>query len=403
MSNGVIDPPEVVVSPDGTSTGIGSVDTRGDGVNEPVFGSGGSRYFDQHSEYPFPNNAVVTINGALYWEWESVLVTAEIGGVPPIQFRLSTSEQEPWPEDWAFLRIRPDDQCTVHLDGQRACDGKVVTRQVYYDARQHAVQIQGWDKTGILNHASADSKTGEMKNKISSDMIKELAQKHGVQTKMLGTVPSFKIPRFANQPGEAAREAIEKLARHAGLHVFGTPSGELLLIGEGMGTGYGELIEGRDILIGREQISSLEKPQNMAQSQSAGSDNVSMGEAAHGQHADGADGGGDMATSMFQRVLSELPSSGIDQLKQRARIEDNVGDQLKIIVTLTVLGWQRPSGGLWWPYDIVYVDAPMLIMKRPLILRKVTFSQDNATGSRSELELVNPTALGASKAQSGGE
>src|SRR5215471_4998759 len=115
MSNGTIELPDVVVqapTPDEAPT-----------PDRPAGSL--SRYFDQVTVYPYPNHAVVTINGTPYWEWESVWVQHEFGGVPPIQFRLSTSEQEPWPEDWAFLRIRPDDQCTVHLDTFRVCKGKV--------------------------------------------------------------------------------------------------------------------------------------------------------------------------------------------------------------------------------------------------------------------------------------
>jgi prophage tail gpP-like protein len=360
-----------------------------------------SRYFDQITVYPYPNHAVVTINGAPYWEWKSVWVQHEFGGVPPIKFQLSTSEQEPWPEDWAFLRIRPNDKCTVHLDSFLACRGKVVTRQVYYDSRQHAIQIQGTDKTGDLAHMSADTKTGEYKGLTADALIKSIAGKHGIGTKTIGSIPGFKIPRFSVTPGESAREAIEKVARHAGLFVSANENGDLELIGNEWSGGYAELIEGRDILIGREQITAYDKPQNMAQSQSAGTDETSMGEAAHGQHADGPSGGGDMSMGGFQRVLSELPSSGIQQLLQRARIEDNVGEQNKIIVTLTVLGWQRPGGGLWRVRDMVFVDAPMLIMKRALIVRKVTFTQDDSTGSRTELELVDPKGMSA-KAQAGG-
>jgi prophage tail gpP-like protein len=75
-------------------------------------------------------------------------------------------------------------------------------------------------------------------------------------------------------------------------------------------------------------------------------------------------------------------------LAKRAQIEDNVGLQYSILVTLTVLGWQRPGGGLWWPYDIIWVKAPMLIMDRPLVVKAVTFTQDNTNGSRTEIVLV---------------
>ena len=131
-------------------------------------------------------------------------------------------------------------------------------------------------------------------------------------------------------------------------------------------------------------------------------DSTTPAENVSGQHSEGQGGGGQMSTDLHQRVLSELPSMGLDQLMQRARIEDNVGDALSIVVTLTMLGWQKDGGGLWWPLDIVYVHSPMLIMDRPLILRQVIFTQDDETGTRSTIELVNPTAYNAGMATASG-
>jgi prophage tail gpP-like protein len=74
---------------------------------------------------------------------------------------------------------------------------------------------------------------------------------------------------------------------------------------------------------------------------------------------------------------------------QRARIEANVNDSLKISVTIVHLGFQRPSGGLWQPGQIAYVHSPMLIMDRQLLLKAVTYSQDSSGGSTATLELVN--------------
>jgi prophage tail gpP-like protein len=60
-----------------------------------------------------------------------------------------------------------------------------------------------------------------------------------------------------------------------------------------------------------------------------------------------------------------------------------------------VHGWLKPSGGLWHRGQNVTVQSPMLVMNGvPLILKSVTFSQDNSTGTRSMLELVNTKALG---------
>jgi prophage tail gpP-like protein len=361
-----------------------------------------SAYFQRYEVYPYPNHCVVNINGSLYWEWETVQVHVEIAASPPRTFRLTVSEQTPWASDWAFLRIRPDDKCTIWLDGFKVITGKVITRQVFYDAKQHTVEIQGWDLSGVLNHATADTQTNEYKNQTPEALIGAIAGRHGVGKKTLGTIPSFKVDRFSVTPGESAREAITKIANAAGAQVSADENGNLELIGTDAQGGYAEAIEGVNILIGRETITSTETPKNLATAQRPGSDDQSGAEVAHQQHAQGQGGGGQMQTNMFARVLGEIPSMGIEQLKQRARIEDNVGDANSITVTLTMLGWQKPNGGLWWPMDIVFVESPMLIMERPLILKAVTYTQDDQSGTRSTIELVNMTAFGGGKAQASG-
>jgi prophage tail gpP-like protein len=381
--------------------GIGVQATRP--TNEIVYSRGAdSSYFMRYEVYPYPNHCVVDINGQLYWEWKTVEVHVEIGATPPRTFRLTVSEQTPWATDWAFLRIRPDDKCTIWLDGYKVITGKVITRQVYYDAKQHSVEIQGWDLSGVLDHATADTQTNEYKNQQPVPLMSAIAGKHGVGTKVLGTISKFNIDRFSVTPGESAREAINKIAAAAGARISADENGNMEIIGTGFQGGYAEAIEGVNILIGRETISSTETPKNLAQAQRPGNDQQSGAEVAHQQHAQGQGGGGQMQTNMFARVLNELPSMGVEQLMQRARIEDNVGDGNSIQVTLTFLGWQKPNGGLWWPRDIVFVDSPMLIMERPLICKSVTYTQDDETGTRSTVLLQNMTAWGGGAAQASG-
>ncbi|MBO0716539.1 MAG: hypothetical protein J2P55_04285, partial [Rhizobiales bacterium] len=51
--------------------------------------------YSRIAHFPFPNRAVVIINGVPYWEWTSVQVEVEANGNPISKFRLTTSEQVP--------------------------------------------------------------------------------------------------------------------------------------------------------------------------------------------------------------------------------------------------------------------------------------------------------------------
>ena len=66
------------------------------------------------------------------------------------------------------------------------------------------------------------------------------------------------------------------------------------------------------------------------------------------------------------------------------------------LVTIGLVGWQRPGlGGLWIPLaDNVTVNSPMLVLNnQSLMLKAVTYTQDNRSGTRATLELVNPYGL----------
>jgi hypothetical protein len=122
MANGTIELPPVDVTPGaGGNTGTGGVGK--DGTSSASGGSvtgtpwTHSQYFDQIARPPYLGNCVVYIDGQEYFEWESVEVKLSRSGNPRSSFRLTVSEQEPWPEDWAFLRIMPRDKCAVYLDG----------------------------------------------------------------------------------------------------------------------------------------------------------------------------------------------------------------------------------------------------------------------------------------------
>ena len=62
---------------------------------------------------------------------------------------------------------------------------------------------------------------------------------------------------------------------------------------------------------------------------------------------------------------------------------------------VTVQGWMD-GGKLWGPPGTEYsVESPTLIMHGDMLKAKsITFSQDNATGTRTTLELCNALAMG---------
>jgi len=404
MANDVIELPEVTVSPDQPASGQGGAGglTSGDVQLPP-----------QRTQQPYPFHAVVVINGQEYWEWESVHVRLSIRDNPPRIARFTCSEQEPMGQSWAAMRIRPGDHCEIFLDGYLVITGQVSTRQVYFDANQHACEITAVGMTEVLGHGSVISKTGEWRNVPLVGLVQSVVKPYGLSVHTMGDISSEKFPRVASMPGEKARELIDKHANARKTEVGETANGDLLLQGTMGGGGMATLIQGRNILIGRETIHN----QNIAAGQNFPSPNGGGGgEQAYttsGQRPGTDDDWGANPThqtydqqnssakfaSGFRpsMVTSEIPAWAKGLLKFRGGIENNVDDENQIFVNITVLGWQVPGlppeeGGLWEPGDLVDVESDWLIMHRPLKLKAVTFSQDNETGTRSTLELVNNAA-----------
>jgi prophage tail gpP-like protein len=365
-----------------------------------------SQYFDRIERPPYLGRCVVYINGQEYYEWETVQVKLSITENPRYSFRLTVSEQEPWPEAFAFMRIMPPDKCAVYLDGFQVIRGIVITRQVYYDAGQHTVEIQGAGYSEVMSRGAFVSQTGEFKDKSMMDIARSAASPYGVGVQSQGNVPQDKFDRFSIQPGERAMDAVERAARQMGVFLTSNPAGELVLLGsDGFANVGDNLVEGVNILTGHEIIHSVMAASGYAaESQKGGSDDEWGPKVTHQLHTEQG-GGGFSPDFMPQRVLSEHPSGSLDMLKKRVKMEKDADDLNQIWATITHLGWRTPSqSALWIPGQTVVIDAPMLVLhNKPLRLKTVTFTLDNQSGTRATLELFNRAAETGQKPEPTGE
>lgn len=350
----------------------------------------------QIKQYPYLQRAVLEVNGERFWEWETIQVRHAIHETPPYTARFTCSESErAYPAiRWAW-RIKPGDHCTIKLDGWLALTGFVTTRQAFYDAHQHTVEIQVTGLDAMAGHTSVQHKSGEEKNKKPEDIAKKLGEQLGLNLKVMGGSLSKEIDRFSIRPGETMHNAMERLARTGNFHMTADEQGNMVWLSQPLGI-HSTVVEGINILEGREIIHSLSAVgEYTAQNQGTGSDDLGkIADWTHQRFHDQAGSTGFSPGKMAQTILTEIPAFQKGLLESRAKIESNVNDMYQIWVTVTTLGWQRPEGGLWVRGQIVHVDSPMLIMNRDLVLKAVTFSQDNQSGTRSTLELVNRAALG---------
>src|SRR5262245_4809282 len=152
--------------------------------------------------------AEITVNGKVYRDWESVLVRdAEMESSD--FFKFTCSEGKPLSKNWADIRIRPGDRCTIKLAGQLAITGFVETRQVAYTGNAHGIEISGHSNTRALSYGAAQTKTGEMKNKSYTEIANEITKPFGIKFKPIGNVSQKKFERVHIPPGQTAWEFLE--------------------------------------------------------------------------------------------------------------------------------------------------------------------------------------------------
>ena len=345
--------------------------------------------------------AILTVAGQEYKDWESVSVKHQLREMPAYSCRFTCSEASPLSLHLSKLQIMPGTYCTVTLAGQLAFTGKVTTRQVFVDARRHHIEIQCANNLQLAV-SSVISKTGEWKDKQPEQIIRDVLKPLKINLKIEGgALPNFKIPRYSATPGESVHDFIDTLTRHLGkdgsaigIAHTADEQGNFCILTDSIGGGD-SLIEGKNMIEGREVIYDP--------LQAGGVPSPNQGPGNNDQW------GAKVASIPFVSktfdtmgpkyvpsvVVPEIPFFHKELQQARAFSESNWLQESYVTVYGTVYGWLKPSGGLWKRGQNVTVQSPMLVMNGvPLILKSATFSQDNSTGTRTQLELVNTKALG---------
>jgi prophage tail gpP-like protein len=347
--------------------------------------------------WPKPSElAILVVRGQNYQDWESVMVRHAQVETPYYTFRFTCSEPMPFAKNFAVMRIQPGDPCTIILAGEPAFHGLVHTRQVFYDGHRHYIEIQGASNILGLSHASAVSKTGEFNNVSYEQYARALLQPFGIALKPEGgSIPGTKFPRLSNAPGTTVMDALEiPLRSLGGINLTTDVQGNLVAIISSPTGGSDVVEEGKNILEGREIIFNPGMAQGLyGMAQKPGGDEESGAKVSHSPFTSAMQSG---ITQSIPHVFPlEIPGWTGEALKGRVNADSAWQYEDRITVFITVQGWLRPSGGLWYRNQQVSVISPMLIMQgnEQLFAKTVTFTQDNRSGTRTVLELCNKLAM----------
>jgi prophage tail gpP-like protein len=240
------------------------------------------------------------------------------------------------------------------------------------------------------------TKTGEFRDKGVSHIAQQLLKPHGIGWKEYGPVNNRPFPRVNIAPGESVWNTIDMLVRQRGGWLGSDVDGSMHIRTQWDAIGDA-LIEGVNILEGRETMTISQggggdvdgKGVDVTDTQKSGNNKEWGAKVAHdpsGQADKTIDLKlGNRGVHAPVRTIAEHPG-GKEDAKDRATKEADKRGAESLVVQIVVLGWLKPSGGLWKPGDKIHIKSPMLIIDEMMDLTSATFTQDSKSGTRTTLE-----------------
>jgi prophage tail gpP-like protein len=339
-------------------------------------------------EFPKPE-CKVTVNGVDYTGWTEVEIEASMTEAART-FRLQVSE-EGTEAGFMSWQIRPDDEATIDLDGQRAVTGYIDARQAAYSGDTHTIQISGRSKTADIIDSSVDEEGGQFNDYKLEAIAQRLAKKHKVKTKTGKEETKEPFKDVQVQPGETVHELVERLARLRGKTVTDDKDGNLVIDEADLDKeAECHLIEGVNILEAAATLRSDKKFKKVkVKGQRQGSDEEDDEDVSEVE----AETEDEDATR--ERTLVLLAEEPITKEDAKTRTDQEVARRAAegIEAEVTVWGWHMFPGKLWEPGAMVHLTSPMLLVDRKMIVKSLSWKQSDSAGTITVLKLTPPEAL----------
>lgn len=340
-------------------------------------------------------------------DWLSVEVQQSIDKFSYRYFRLVCAEAS----QIGKLRLMPGlneggssiDYVDIYLDGQPAIlQGVIADRQVAFDANRHAVQISGVGKGFLAELSSIDKPGGQYRNYTFEAIAKDVLKPLGLDFKAVGAPDGFDTP-FRNvvvHTGETHADLLHRLARQRGVWLTTDEKGNYVAIGDKGGGGGFRYEEGRNILAATCSITLPAAERVVGNAQAQGSDDKFGREAAEIQAKGKVE---NAVPGTTRKILAEMPLTP-KELQMRTDMLTKAISATAVEVGITYVGWLNPAGKLWRLEDKedVTVKSPRLFPtqdgSQTLKVWGYRYSQNDQTGTTTTIDLVNPTAYGARRA-----
>jgi prophage tail gpP-like protein len=297
------------------------------------------------------------------------------------------------------LRLRPSMPCTLSAGGEPIITGYIRDVKPSFDGDRHSVSVSIVSRTVDLVEASIDHPTGFLKDQD----LKAIAQAfdtEGVGVDVHGSYPK-EARRLVNL-GESWFDHVEPLARSHFAFIYDDEKGRAQIADKIRGSHAGGLSSGPggNIIAGSATLSERERfgTVKVRGQSSRGETREALQPEAEAQ--DGAVG------RKRTRIIVIEGEATPAKLKKRAEVQIAVGAGYSTTAQVTVSGWRDRGGMIFRPHYTIHLAEPRLYVDRVMAIQSVRLTQSigrGGPGTRAELTLVEPRALGGGGGGGGGK
>lgn len=330
----------------------------------------------------------LTVNGTSYGGWKTINIALSIeklSGAFQVEMAVQGGEKEATPTSI----IKPSDACTIDINGQTIITGYIDRVAPTYDAGKHVIQITGRDKAGDLVDCSVVHETGQFLDQTIDRIITTICDPFGIPVNVEADVGE-PLKFFSIDQSATCFQTIQKLCNMRQVLCVSDGKGGISLTRSGSESVNASLIEGENILAGAAEYDFSERfSLYIAKGQKMGTLNDTPQTIAQniGQASD------DLISRY--RPLLIIPDGQSDNANCQAiaEWEQKVRSGKSRRLDVTVAGFTMGKGGELWPLNkMVQVDAPLLYVRKQLLIASINFALNDG-GELTTLSLTERDAF----------
>lgn len=325
------------------------------------------------------NKIELKIDGYSYTGWQKINVVRSIEALAA-RFDITLTDRSPF-------KIPRGTEITLLLYGEVVITGYVDTLEATTAPEAHSLTITGRDKTGDLVDCATLVSSQELINVTLREIIEQVIQPFGILA-IFETEPPTIFKKFSFQE-ETAYEAIERACRLRGVFASTDTAGNLIIHQYGTERAGDGLIMGKNVLSATSRFDEKDRfAEYRVYGQQPGNDNITAQAASQPQGF-----ATDLGITRYRPKIVIAEGAVDDEIsQQRAEWEAAVRAARASSVTVTTVGWQDKTGGLWKVNTLVPCELPQNRIEGDMLIKETRFTLDDNAGEKAELMLVRPDA-----------